>query len=133
MDKHRLTPQERQERFARERKGRTSEERFRHLLSDPAKKPAWIVKVEHSNRPDDYGKGIDFWVYTTTGWKIPVDVKSSMRGLRKHIAIHGPLSVCVVVMFRDIDDDTMRLDALDIIMEFQENAIRNGTDSNFKS
>ena len=121
-----------QELYAWAQKGRTSEERFRHLLSDPAKKPSWISKVEHSNRQDDYDKGIDFYVFTTTGWKIPVDVKSSMWGFRKHVAKRGAFDICLIVVDSNIDDDAMRSKIVDFIARFQEKVIRRGKESLFK-
>ena len=70
-----------------QQRGKKNEERFQSILSDPSKS-SWIEKVEKSSREDDLYRGIDFFVYTITGWKIPVDVKSSAMGLQNHVEKH---------------------------------------------
>lgn len=115
-----------QERFLDEQRGRESEERFRHILSDPVHTTPWIKKVEHSNDDDDLHNGIDYFVYTSTGWKIPVDVKSSVRGMQKHIERHGATDVCLIVMNPRLDDNQSRKKIIDFLVRWQEDAISRG-------
>lgn len=112
--------------FRAKQKGRRNELRFRHILSDPLNVTPWITKIEDAGREDDWENGIDFFVHTSTGWQIPVDVKSSYQGFRKHISKHGSTSVCIVIMKDNFDDDTMRAQIIDILSRWQEEAIKRG-------
>lgn len=129
MDQKPLSPDEE---FARREKGRKNEERFRHLLSNPLTTPAWISKVEHANEPDDFEEGIDFYVYTTTGWKIPVDIKSSVGYMRGRVAKRGDKSACLIVIHDHYSDEVMLKRIVHFLHEFQEKTMRWGIDEKFR-
>lgn len=114
------------ERYRDKQKGRRSEERFRHILSRFSSTSAWITKVEHSGTSDDEKQGIDFYVYTRTGWQIPVDVKSSKRGMRKHLERYGAKKICIIIMDAWLSDDEMLEKIIFFLIKWQEERIKEG-------
>ena len=92
--------------------GQESEDRFYRLLSDPAKVPDWIIGVFPASTEEDHKKGIDFYVLGQKNLSIPVNIKSSFRGKRRKGKLAG---ICIIVIRRKLDDDTMRRDVLMVL------------------
>ena len=55
--------------------------------------PTWVRGVRKS-RGKEEGKGIDYWVETDVGG-IPLQVKSSVRGMEKALELHPEIPVVI--------------------------------------
>lgn len=99
-------------------KGEAAERRFQSLLSKRGA-PDWIKVVQRAG-DDDNAKGIDFYVVTTAGSRIPVDVKSSKVGMRGHVRKHGPDVACVVVIEEGSPDEVALAGILESLRRWRE-------------
>ena len=63
--------------------GRLSEHRVLKIVRSLASKDGNICSAEISSRDDDL-RGIDIWINTADGGMIPLQVKTSIRELRRH-------------------------------------------------
>lgn len=79
--------------------GRVNEEYFFKVFSrKPRDAPSWFVSVRRANKTDDR-RGFDAFVRTTDVGEIPVQIKSSKKGIMRFYARRpGNLAVPIVVM-----------------------------------
>jgi hypothetical protein len=65
--------------------GKESEERFFKIFEEAYyyyRLPLWFKRIERTSRQEDQD-GVDFYAITMEGLRIPIDVKNSIRALRK--------------------------------------------------
>ncbi len=83
-----------------QRRGLEAERRFGRALQESLKSgnlPDWFrgcqISTNHENR-----RGIDFWILTDIG-KIPIQIKSSMRGMEKARRRHPRIPAIIVPVY----------------------------------
>jgi hypothetical protein len=81
-----------------------SEERFFNLLTHAKDLPDWFKGVIEPSDLEDVRFGIDFYVLLEGEKKIPVEIKSSARGLKNYVTKRGSKDVCVIIIREKLSD-----------------------------
>ena len=81
-------------------RGAETERRFFEAVHNyPMNLPAGVFKIERST-PQEDAKGVDAWMYTKYG-RLPIQIKSSLCGKRKHRGAYPHLHAVVIVIRTD--------------------------------
>ncbi len=83
--------------------GDAMEEKFLRAWDVPSDNPPWFHEVEPASLEEDLCGGTDAYITTSGGIKIPVQVKSSVTGMEKHLEKYPGFSGIIIVV---IEEDT---------------------------
>lgn len=83
--------------------GDAMEEKFLRAWDVSSDNPLWFREVEPADMEEDLCEGKDAYILTNEGIKIPVQVKSSVTGMEKHLEKHPGFSGIIIVI---VETDT---------------------------
>jgi len=83
-------------------RGRYAEEKTEDALSQMLENGE-IVSFYKTNKKDDKFRGIDFFVISQEGEKIPIQIKSSSRGAKTHLKEFPNIPVIVIELHEDLE------------------------------
>jgi hypothetical protein len=84
------------------KRGSESEDKFYKLLTSNL--PVWAKDVVRPFDIEDSRWGIDFHVRIDDKKSIPVEIKSSYRGLKNYATKRGPHEVCIIIIQDKLSD-----------------------------
>jgi hypothetical protein len=76
--------------------GGESELRFFQAMQAWNWKPGWLISIRHANRDQDLYEATDAIAELDVG-VVPIQIKSSVYGARKHRELHGDMHVIIIV------------------------------------
>ena len=83
--------------------GDAMEEKFLRAWDVSSDNPPWFSGVESSTLEEDLCEGKDAYITISGGIKIPVQIKSSVTGMEKHLEKHPGFSGIIIVI---VETDT---------------------------